>query len=92
MTREYPIKTTARAGVLTVTEHADRIALALTFDRIGDFGDLPAILSQLRPLLCRYDRDPRPLVMTGTDTGLRAAIDVDDNGKPFAALTEETRQ
>ena len=92
MTRDYPIKTPARAGVLTVTEHADRIDARLSFDRYGELGDASAILAQLRPVLSRYDRDPRPLVLIGTDTGTRAAIDVDCNGRPFAVVTEEPRQ
>lgn len=92
MTRDYPIKTPARAGVLTVTEHADRIDARLSFDRYGDFGDLSAIVGQLHAVLSRYDRDPRPLLMVGTDTGTRAAIDVDASGRPFAVVTEEPRQ
>lgn len=92
MTREHPIKTSARSGVLTVTEHADRIALRLTFDRYGDFGDMAEVLRQLWPLLSRFDADSRPIDFDAPDFGQRALIDFDANGRAFAAVTEDTRQ
>ena len=92
MTREYPIKTSARTGVLTVTEHADRVEAHLHFDQQGARDDELEIVSQLQPFLSRFDRDDRPLLVIGADTGIRAAIDVDDFGVPFALLIEEPRR
>jgi len=92
MKHEYPIKTAARTGLLTVTEHADRIAICLTFDRFGDLGDALDIARQLLPVLARFDSDPRPLAFDAPGMGMRAAIDLDGDGKPFAVLAEETRQ
>jgi hypothetical protein len=91
-TRAYPIKTAARAGTLTVTERADRIAMRLTFDRYGDLGDEVAILKQLLPLLAPFDRDPRPLDFDAPDIGSRLVIDTDTDGRTFAVATEEPRQ
>lgn len=91
MTRDYPIKTAARSGVLTVTEHPDRIELALTFSRYGDLGDGADILRQLAPHVRRYDADPRPLVVDSPDFGRRAVVfDAPEGTYMFAA--EETRQ
>jgi hypothetical protein len=92
MTRDYPIKTPARSGVLTVAERADRIDLTLTFDRYGDLGDGDAILRQLLPALATFDRDPRPLRFVGPDLGCAAVIDFDAAGRPCVTVTAETRQ
>ena len=92
MTREHRITTRARSGVLTVTEHPDRIALRLTFDRYGQLGDEADIARQLWPLLARFDADPRPLDFDAPDFGQRAVIDTDASDRPFAIVTEETRQ
>ena len=92
MTRTYELRTPARTGTLTVTEHADRVDARLQFSRYGDFGDERQVIAWLAPILSRYDADPRPFVLIGEDTGQRAAIDVDDAGRPFAMLTEEPRQ
>ena len=40
MTRIVPITTHARTGTLEIDERNDRVFLALTFDKYGDFGDL----------------------------------------------------
>jgi len=90
--REYPIKTARRTGLLTVTEHADRIVLRLTFDRYGTLGDEAEIARQLAPLLAPFDRDPRPLDFESPDTGQRAAIDFDEAGRPVAVVTSEPLQ
>jgi hypothetical protein len=92
MTREYPITTAVRSGLLTVAEHTDRIALRLTFDRYGDFGDEADIVRQLRPIFAAFDRDPRPLVLDAPDYGSRARIDCDRDGRAFAIVETETRQ
>ena len=92
MTREYKIKTPLRTGTLTVTEQPDCVVLALTFDRYGEFGDGAAILAQLRPVLSRYDRDPRPVQFDDPNLGQRALTDFDGDGRPIAVVTQETRQ
>ena len=91
MTREHPIKTAARSGVLTVTECPDRITVRLTFDRYGDCGDAAEIARQIWPLFSRFDTDPRPIDFDAPDLGQRAVIDSAD-GCAFAVLAEETRQ
>jgi hypothetical protein len=92
MKREYRIATFARCGVLTITEHPDRIELRLTFDRYGELGDEADILRQLRPLLAPFDSDPRPLAFDAPDLGQHAVIDFDAQGRPFAVVAEEPRQ
>jgi hypothetical protein len=92
MTREHRIKTPARTGVLTVTEHPDRIDVLLTFDRYGALGDEAAIAAQVWPLLAPYDSDPRPLQFDDPYLGRRALIDFGSDGRPFAVVTEEPRQ
>lgn len=90
--REYEIRTPVRTGMLTVTEHADRITLKLTLSRYGELGDEAEIARQLAPLLAPFDCDPRPLDFESPDTGQRAAIDFDEAGRPVAVFTSEPLQ
>lgn len=92
MTREYPIRTSRRTGMLTVTEHAGRIVLRLVFDRYGEFGDEAVLARQLWPILARFDRDPRPLHFEVPDAGQRVEIDFDRDGRPVAVVTTEPLQ
>jgi hypothetical protein len=92
MTREHRIVTSCRTGLLTVTEHADRIVLRLTFDRYGELGDEAEIARQLAPLLAAFDRDPRPLDFESPDTGRRAVINFDEVGRPVAVVTSDPLQ
>jgi hypothetical protein len=90
--REHTIRTERRTGTLTVTEHADRIALRLTFDRYGELGDEAEIARQLAPLLARFDADPRPLDFSAPDLGQRAVIDAGRDGPAFSVLVEAARR
>lgn len=92
MTRTHRIVTSARTGLLTVTGHADRVSLCLTFDRYGELGDELEVLRQLARLLLPYDLDPRPLHFESPDAGERAVIDVDTTGQAFAVVAREPRQ
>ena len=57
MTRIVPITTHARTGTLEIDERNDRVFLALTFDKYGDFGDLAEITKQLAREIIRFDGD-----------------------------------
>lgn len=62
MTRIVSITTHARTGTLEIDERNDRVFLALTFDKYGDFGDLAEITKQLAREIIRFDGDGRPLI------------------------------
>ena len=55
MTRIVSITTHARTGTLEIDERNDRVFLALTFDKYGDFGDLAEITKQLAREIIRFD-------------------------------------
>ena len=69
MTRIVSITTHARTGTLEIGERNDRVFLALTFDKYGDFGDLAEITKQLAREIIRFDGDGRPLIMRNPTTG-----------------------
>ena len=69
MTRIVPITTHARTGTLEIDERNDRVFLALTFDKYGDFGDLAEITKQLAREIIRFDGDGRPLIMRNPPRG-----------------------
>ena len=91
MTREYPIRTSARSGVLIVQESAAKVLMRLTFDRYGELGDEREIARQLAPLLTPYDGDHRPVELDAPDIGANALIHVGRDNRPFAVLSVEER-
>ena len=68
-TERRHLTTHARTGTLEIDERNDRVFLALTFDKYGDFGDLAEITKQLAREIIRFDGDGRPLIMRNPTTG-----------------------
>ena len=91
-TRTHTIRTKHRTGTLTVTERADRIDMRLIFDCYGELGDGAEVMPQLWAALIQFDRDPRPIKFEAPDFGARLLVDTDEQGRPFAIATQETRQ
>ncbi len=69
MTRIVKLKTAARTGTLEIDERTDRVFLKLTFDKYGDFGDLPEIAERLAREFLPFDGDGRPVIVRDPNTG-----------------------
>ena len=72
MTRIVSITTHARTGTLEIDERNDRVFLALTFDKYGDFGDLAEITKQLAREIIRFDGDGGFAIVRGADAAAKA--------------------
>ena len=81
-TREYTISTSARNGMLSVSDEHDRVRLTLKFDRYGILGDEAELERELRGVFAQFGRDadfqfgcePRPTVLAMPDVGGRSLI------------------
>jgi hypothetical protein len=65
----HRIRTKHRPGSLRITERADCVIMRLKFSRYGHLGDEDRIHDRLRPLLARYEDDPRPVTIHDDRTG-----------------------
>ncbi len=77
--RTLSLKTRGRTFSLTITEHSDRVEIALTATKYGTFGDEPELQAWLAPIFSHYDTDPRPIVMANQHSGELAVITGDEH-------------
>jgi hypothetical protein len=66
------IHTGKREGVAEVIERPDYFEVKLSFDKYGDYGDVPALKAWLKSIFDPLQQDPRPVYMRNPHTGVRA--------------------